>query len=411
MLDNVKRFDMAKKPKRQLLRPLIWSLCFPSVLSHKCKITKINMNGIKPPYLLLANHNAFMDFKVLTKAIFPHRANYVIAIDGFIKREWLLRRVGGICKRKFTNDITLIKQLKRVISNKDIAVIYPEARYSLCGTNSILPDSLSKLAKFLNVPIVTLICNGHHINSPFWNTPKDRKVKGLTATLKCIANAEDIATLSNEDIMSKINREFVYDDFKWQRDNNIKVTYKNRACGLDKVLYMCPNCKTEYEMESFESTLRCKHCKKEWEMTEYGELSAKDGKTEFKHIPDWYEYERECVRKEIESGKYYFESDVHIDALPNSKGYIHLGKGKLIHNMDGFKLTGNDGNSNFEIILNSKNTYSVHIEYNYLNKYGDCIDLNTLNDTLYVYPENKKSSVTKISLATEELYKYLNKKH
>ena len=60
------------------------------------------MDGLKPPYLLLCTHHAFIDFKVQTRAIFPHPATYVVALDGFIGKEWLLRNVGGIGKRKFT---------------------------------------------------------------------------------------------------------------------------------------------------------------------------------------------------------------------------------------------------------------------------------------------------------------------
>ena len=95
------------------LRPLTYLLSAPDVYKHGCIITKMNTDGLKPPFVLLCNHNAFMDFKVATKAIYPWRANYVVAIDGFIGREKLLRNVGCICKRKFTNDITLIKQLQR----------------------------------------------------------------------------------------------------------------------------------------------------------------------------------------------------------------------------------------------------------------------------------------------------------
>ncbi len=85
------------------------------------------MKGVKPPYLLLCTHMAFMDFKVTTAAIFPHRANYVVAIDGFIGREMLLRMAGGICKRKFTNDIQLIRQIRHVIvKHKDILALYPK---------------------------------------------------------------------------------------------------------------------------------------------------------------------------------------------------------------------------------------------------------------------------------------------
>ena len=48
-------------------------------------------------------------------AMFPHPANPIVAIDGFIGREQLLRRVGCICKRKFTSDLILIRQIKGVL--------------------------------------------------------------------------------------------------------------------------------------------------------------------------------------------------------------------------------------------------------------------------------------------------------
>ena len=403
MLDNVKRFDMAEHPRRQRLRPLIWTLCFPSLWTHRQKLTKINMDGIKPPYLMLCNHNAFMDFKVAAKATFPHRENYVIAIDGFIGREGLLRTVGGICKRKFTNDITLIRQLRRVIQNGDIAVIYPEARYSLCGTTAVLPPALGGLAKMLGVPVVTLICHGHHINSPFWNV-HDRGVKGISAEMTCICTADEVASLSKEEIFDRIEKAFVYDEFRWQKENNVVVKYKKRAEGLHKVLYQCPHCGAEYKMGSREDTLFCSACGKEWKMTELGELIATDGETEFSHIPDWYEWERENVRREVEAGTYHFSSPAVVNALPNADKFIDIGEATFTHDMTGFTLTGEYGGEKYDLHIDVYKTYSVHIEYEYLGKYGDCVDLNTLTDTLYVHPTAPEYAVTKIALATEELY-------
>ena len=179
---------MLKKPRRQLLRPLIWALSFPPVWKHRAKIVKQGMEGLKPPYLLLCNHNAFFDFMVASASTFPYRSNSVVAIDAytmpigkdFIDRAWLLRMVGCICKRKFTNDLVLVRHIKRVIENGDIAIVYPEARYSLCGTTAVLPESLGKMCKLLKVPVVTLVMHGHHINSPFWNTG-DRGVKPTEA--------------------------------------------------------------------------------------------------------------------------------------------------------------------------------------------------------------------------------------
>lgn len=403
MLDDVKRFDMSKRSKRQRLLPLAWALSYPDIIKHKNKITKVNMKGLKPPYLLLCNHNAFMDFKVATAAVFPHRANYVVAIDGFLKREWLLRAVGCICKRKFTNDIVLIKQLKYVIDRGDIAVVYPEARYSLCGTTAVLPESLGKLAKLFKVPVVTLICHGHHINSPLWNLT-DRKLKGTQATMKQILTADELKTKSVEEINEILRNEFYYDDFAWQKENGIIIDFPKRAEGLHKVLYQCPNCKAEYKMSSKGEILRCDACGKEWEMTELGELKATKGKTEFSHIPDWYEWERKNVRREINDGKYYFHSAVRVDSLPNADGYIDLGKGTLTHDKNGFLLEGEYKGEKYVVEKPVASLYSCHIEYEYLGKFGDCVDLNTNTDTYYIYPEGKDFSVTKIALATEELY-------
>ncbi len=407
MLDNVTRFDMKMAPKRQKLRFIGYLKALPVLWSHHGKISKVNMKGIKPPYLLLANHNALMDVDILNLATFPHRINYVIAIDGFIGREKLLRNVGGICKRKFTNDINLIRHLKKVKDNGDIIQIFAEARYSLCGTNAIIPSSLAKLAKLLDVPVVMLKMCGHHINSPFWNL-HNRKIKGIRAELKCILTKDQLEKLPLEEVDKIIQENYVYDEYKWQKDNKIRVKYKGRAEGLHKVLYQCPNCGTEYEMDSKDNILFCKHCHKKWEYSEYGEIKAIEGKTEFSHIPDWYEWERENVRKEVREGKYHFESVVHVDALPNADKFLHLGKGKLIHDEKGFHLEGyyKEDDEHYSLDIRALDTYSVHIEYEYLGQFGDCVDLNTLKDTLYVYPECEKFAVTKISLATEEIYTY-----
>ena len=401
---DFKRFDMTKPPQRQKLLFLIRLLSYPAVKKHNTKITKINMESIKPPYLLFVNHNAFLDFKVVSKATHPHRSNNIVAIDGFIGREWLLRMVGCICKRKFTKDFTIVKHLKKVIENKDIAVIYPEARYSLCGTNAILPDSLGKLAKLFSVPVVTVINHGHHISSPFWNLAE--RGNRTESTMTCLFTREQLKKATVEEINWAIQKAFLYDDFKWQLENKISVTYPKRAEGLNSVLYQCPKCSAEYRMASQGTKISCGACGKSWSMDEYGRLSGDDGVTEFSHIPDWYEWERANVKDEVEKGTYSFKGAARVDSLPNSKGYIDLGRATLTHDMNGFVLEGEYLNEPYKVEKSVASMYSCHIEYNYLEKHGDCVDINTLNDTLYIYPEGKDFSVTKMALATEELYKH-----
>ena len=401
------RFDMKKDPvtTKWYLRPLTYLLSAPDVKKHGAIIRKHGTEGLKPPYLLLCNHNAFLDFKVATKAIYPDKANYVVAIDGFIGREKLLRDVGCICKRKFTNDVGLVFKLIKAAKAGNVVVIYPEARYSLCGTTAVLPESLGAFCRLLKIPVVSFICHGHHVNSPFWNL-HDRGVKPTEADMTLLFTAEELKKATNDEVNEKILEAFRYDDFAWQKEKGIKTPYEGRAEGLHSVLYQCPACGKEYQMDSKGTKIFCKACGKSWTMSELGELSADTGETEFSHIPDWYEWERANVRKEVENGTYSTGvMPVTVDSLPNAKRFIRLGEGTMVHDMNGFTVKGVDFDGDpFEMIKTVPSLYSCHIEYNYLGKHGDCVDLNTLEDTWYIYPHDCEFSVTKMALATEELY-------
>ncbi|NLD27077.1 MAG: hypothetical protein GX661_06935 [Acholeplasmataceae bacterium] len=400
-MDQIKHFDMYEKPRKEsfYLTPLAYLLSFPEVWKRRLKINKVNMKGLKPPYILLCTHHAFIDFKVTTAAIFPHRANYIVAIDGFIGREWLLRHVGGIAKRKFTNDITLVKQIKYSLEKlKNIVAIYPEARYSLIGTTAILPESLGKMAKMFKKPVVVLNMHGNYLSQPVWNLKK-RKNR-ITADMTQIITAEEITKLSIEEINDRINKAFVYDEYRWQFENKIKIDEPYRAQNLHKVLYQCPHCLTEHRMNSDKNLIWCEACHKTYAMDEYGRLEATEGVTEFPHIPDWYEFERLQVRKQIEEKTYHVEDDVVIESLPNAKGFIPLGKGHFVHDLNGFHLTGKD----LDLKKEPLSLYSLHIEYDYLGK-GDCFDLSTLDDTYYIYPQNLQNIITKMHFAVEEIYK------
>lgn len=411
MIGKFIRFDMSRRPNSQwrILTPVTWLLSFPKNIAHRSKIRKINIpKRMKPPYFLLCNHNSFMDFKIMTRAIFPHRANYVVAIDGFIGFEWLLRAVGCICNRKFTKSVSLVRNMLYARDNGNIVVLFPEARYSLCGTTALLPESLGKMVKKMNIPVVTLIMHGHHINSPFWHTG-NRKIKPVESEIKVLLTQGETQELSVDEINARLADAFQYDDYAWQKENSVLVKNKTRAEGLHKVLYQCPACRSEYKMSSSGSELNCESCGKTWVMSELGELSARSGKTEFTHIPDWYEWERANVRREVEAGTYSLSANVRIESLPNSKGFIVFGEtGSLTHDMNGFFLTGVCEDEPFDVRWSPASLQSCHIEYEYKGRggRGDCVDLNTNDDTFYIYPEGGDFAVTKIALATEELYNF-----
>ena len=133
---NKKRYNTAKYPIRQpkIIVWLIWVLSRLTLPNVPWKVEKINMEGLKPPYMMLSNHMYFVDFKLAAMGTFPHRVNNVVSIDGYYRRPWLMELIGAICTRKFTMDLHLVKSINKVLKRGAPRPMYPEARYTRGGT-------------------------------------------------------------------------------------------------------------------------------------------------------------------------------------------------------------------------------------------------------------------------------------
>lgn len=407
-------FDTERIPPKQniFFMPLIWFICFILTRSGRLTIKKENMKGLKPPYLVLGTHHAFMDFYVTPLALFPHRANYVSELEGFeAYGEWLYRQAGCLGTRKFISDLNLIKNIRRIMERKGILVLYPEARYANVGTSSKLPDSVGKLIKMLKVPVVVINMQGNYLQSPIWNLTKRKGVK-LNTTITKVLTSEQAIEMSVADINNLIAEKLQYDEYKYQAENSIKITYKDRAKGLHLPLYQCPACRKEFAMVSEGIHISCSNCNAKWEMDELGKLVKVNGDdgNDFSRIPDWYEWERKQVENQIDEGRYHLDCCVKIEALPNAVNFIDCGKGRLRHEKEGFYLTFYDYRKEEEttMFFSSKSLFSIHTEYDYRSKKGQCITLSTLEDTYFIYPLEKDFNVTKIQFATEYLHKYNN---
>ena len=405
---NKKYYDTAVYPIRQP-KFFTWLILFLSKLilwfsRTKYKVDRINMDGLEGPYILLSNHLAFVDFELVAVGTYPQKMNYVIAIDGFYRRPWLLEWIGGIPTRKFTYDLHLIKSIKKVLDRGDVLTMYPEAEYSPCGIPSPLPQSLAGLIKKMKVPVVIANQRGNHLMSPAWNYRQKKKVP-LYTTIKQVLTKEDVKEKSVEEIYKIVKDELNYDDYQYQKDNNILIKEKFRAEGLHKVLYKCPHCKTDFKTNTKGAEIFCEECGKRWIWEENGYLRALEGETEFDHIPDWFTWQRNEVRKEIKKGKYQYSGEVDVYSYPHCWKFRPLGKATLTHSIEqGFILEGNYRGKDYRIQRTPLENIGVHIEYDFRKiKKADCIDISMTKDAFFCFPEN--NVLTKIRLATEELYK------
>jgi hypothetical protein len=267
-----------------------------------------------------------------------------------------------------------------------------------------MPESLGKLIRMNKVPVVAVVHHGNHLLTPFWNYRKSRKVP-LHTTMTQILTAEQIKTMTVDEINETVRKALSYDDYRYQKENGILITEPYRAEGLHKVLYQCPHCLTESKMASKGTEIFCGACGKRWNLNEDGTLSALEGETEFSHVPDWFDWERQQVKEQIARGEYRFEDEVEVYSMPRCWKFEKLGGAKLIHDPEeGFILTGHYRGQDYRIQRKPEQTNSLHIEYDYCYiKPFDCVDISTENDSFYCYPK-QENVVTKLAFATEELY-------
>lgn len=387
-----------------LMQTIIWAASAIDLTKTRFVFEKKHMDRAgKGPWLVLMNHSSFLDFEIATRILWPHPFNIVATSDGFVGRKWFMRSMGCIPTCKFIPDPHLIRDIEYAIKKNHCNVLmYPEASYSFDGTTTQLPPGFSRLLKILDVPVVMITAYGSFTRDPLYNNLQNRKVKA-SAKIECLLTVEDIRQKNIEQLDTILNKAFDLDYFRWQAENRIATPESFRADGLDRILFRCSECDSEGQMVGRGTELVCNACGRHFFMDEYGSLHGGS----HSHIPDWYKWEREQIRKEIANGSYCVETRVRIAMMVDMKAIYFVGNGTLRHDTSGFELSGDDGILHFT--QTPKKCYSVYSDFNWY-EIGDVICIGEYGMLYYCFPETP-DLVAKIRIAAEEMYRLHNRKN
>ena len=402
--------SMARTKPHKPLRPLFLLQILIRILSmfdlipakFTYKSHGMEKIGRKEPCLILMNHSSFMDLEIASHIFFPKRYGIVTTSDGFVGplMRILMPLLGCIPTRKFVSDISLIRNMQYMLKEKKTSVLmFPEAGYSFDGTATVLPRKMGILLKKLDVPVVTVITQGAYFRQPLYNDLQKRKVK-VRADVTCLFTREELKTLSVAELDARLEEQFTFDNFRWQQQTGMVVDEPFRADGLNRLLYKCPHCDTEGQMEGKGIKLTCHHCGAEYELTETGFLKADHAV--FTHVPDWFQWQRQEVRKELENGTYNLDIPVDIAMMVNYNALYMVGEGRLTHTTEGFHLTGCDGKLDYS--QGPLASHCLNADY-FWYEIGDMIGIGNQDVLYFCFPKDCGDVVAKTRLATEELYK------
>ncbi|MBQ2767785.1 MAG: hypothetical protein IJF49_06885 [Clostridia bacterium] len=392
-----------RKPMRPslLLSSLIRVISIPELMHTQFRYTTERMDAVgNTPCLILMNHSSFIDLKIAFRIFYPKPLSIVCTSDGFVGKPWLMHWLGCIPTQKFISDPVLLKDMRHALFCRHSNVLmFPEASYSFNGCATPLPQKFGILLKHLKVPVVTIHADGAFSYDPLYNNLQKRKVP-VSAHVRCLLTPEEIESLSVAEIDDLLQKEFTFDHFAWQKANGLEINESFRADGLNRILYQCSACGTEGKMEGQGTTLTCHHCGKRHELTPLGELRALDGEETFTHIPDWYAWQREQIAAAVADGSYRLDTEVEIGMMVDYRAIYMVGEGRLIHDRDGFRLTGCDGQLDYHHSpLASHSLYSDYFWY----ELGDIICIGDRDCLYYCFPR-QKDVVARTRIAAEEIY-------
>ena len=261
------------------------------------------------PYILLANHESFFDFYYIHQLAHPKNPNYFVN-EYYTTRpvlKYLGKKMGVLSKKLFTPDVASAMGLLRMLKKGYPVVIFPEGRLSPDGSSNPILEEGGALYKRLGVDLVLARISGAYYAKPKWRRRIYRTP--IRVTVARVLKKEELAALSPEEV-DRIIADTLYTD---AGDGGLgPYPQRDKAAGLENVLYRCPLCGTLYSTRGQGNELRCTACGKSLPLDENYRFPPEVGS-----ISDAYRRIRALERKELEG--------LHLQAKVKTK--IHGAKG------------------------------------------------------------------------------------
>lgn len=174
-----------------------------------------------------------------------------------------------------------------------------EGNKSFNGQSSQISPNTAQLIRDAGVPVITLAIHGGYMVQPRWS---DTVRKGrIWSEVVHEYSLEEIASLSNEELNERILKDISVDAYEDQKYHMYKYRGRNLAQGIERILYMCPKCKSISTIHSHGNSATCDCCGLEIEMDKYGFFHSNE--TDFTTVAEWEHWERNELVKKLAQNK------------------------------------------------------------------------------------------------------------
>ena len=260
---------------------------------------KNNVGKPQTPCIVLCNHGAFGDFAYAGTILRKWSPSFIVARLYFCHK-WLgklCRRLNCFPKSMFAIDLERAKNCMRVLKHGGVLAMMPEARLSTVGKFEDIQEGTFSFLQKAGVPIYTIKIGGDYFSQPKWGDGM-RRGSLIEAEMNLLFTAEEAKALPLEELKRRTEDALRYDEWQWLEEHP-KVTYRRRSLaeGLENILTRCPKCGKKYTIVTKGHDVLCEACGLRATLDRrYGFVGA----TPFANFAQWYEWQMEEYRKEIE---------------------------------------------------------------------------------------------------------------
>ncbi len=358
-----------------------------SKLAFKRKMLRNEIRGKNGPFVIIANHEAALDFVNLIGAT-RTPMTFVVSNSFYstLPLKGAMDRIGVIPKQQFQTSLRDLTKMRRVVEEGRILVIYPAGLMCEDGRSTPIPAATYEFLKWLKTDVYMARTSGTYFTMPKWSKGI-RRGKTFMDIYK-LFDKEEITSLDISEIKERCDKALDFDAYREQEILQVRYSHNDHIDGLENVLYMCPNCHTEFTMHVVDhNTLLCHKCGYAEKSDELAFLHkvSRDG-DEIRYVSTWskriYNYlKRQIIRGEITE----LSSKVEIHMLPPDKSkFTPVGEGELRLTRDRLYLKGTANGEPLDLALQTINFASLPFSpgKNLEVQHGDLI--------YRCYPENGK---------------------
>ena len=317
---------------------------FVAVFIFRRKFLRNEIKGKRGPFVVIANHQASLDFTNLIGAT-RTPMTFVISRSFYdtLPVKGIMRRIGVIPKQQFQTTLHDLKEMKRVIEEGRILVLYPAGLMCEDGLSTPIPAGTYQFLKWIGADIYVAKTSGTYFATPKWG--KGIRSGRTYLDIYRLFAKEEIADMDMQTVKEKTNAALYFDAYREQEDYNVRYKGADNIEGLENVLYMCHHCLTEHHMRVKEKNIiYCEACGYEQQCDSYSFLHhSGDVGEELRYVSDWSRLIYSELKEQILQGSIDHlcaETDIYmID--PQKNKFVEVGSGWVHLSDNGFLLYGN----------------------------------------------------------------------